>query len=371
MPQQDLDHERLILRGLTLEWEYARDFLDPRHAAVLRRPVFRLSEMESRLGSWCGVKREIVLSRRLAREHPWFAVREVLLHEMAHQLAEEVLGGGLEMPHGPRFREACRLLRANPASTGSPGTLHGNGPVDLSDSPPENRALRRAGKLLALAGSANMHEAHVAMTKAHELMRKYNMDLIRSHPARTFQSMFLGQPALRHGIEKSLLANLVQDFYFVSAVWVPVYVTARGRMGRALEASGTRENVTMAAHVFDFVTRYIDDQWKKYRKASQIPGARKSEFGAGVIEGLRSRLESMCRTNVGPDPGDERGLVRLADPLLREYIRDRYPCLRTSGRSVKQGSEKVRKEGMQRGRELSIHRPMESECPASGGYLLS
>ena len=46
---------------------------------------------------------------RLIEQHPWDIVVEVLKHEMAHQLADELLGG-CESAHGVIFRDACRML---------------------------------------------------------------------------------------------------------------------------------------------------------------------------------------------------------------------------------------------------------------------
>lgn len=368
--RQDIEFERRSLHGLVLEWELARELLRDAHGKDLRRPLFRLSDMEHQWGLWCGRKREITLSRRLVFHYSWYAVREVLLHEMAHQLAFEALGGLDEKPHGPVFLEACRLLRANPSASGnfeplapqprrSPDPLH-----------PRDRMLLRARKLLALAGSGNRHEAEAAMEKAQQLMKKYNLELIASHPERFFESGFLGEPALRHPVERNQLANLLQDFYFVSAVWVPVYVVPRGRMGRALEASGTPENLRMAEHVFDFVNRYIEEQWAEYQRVHGNGRGRKSEFASGVIEGFRWRLEKGSERRKSSGPGKGRALLRTTDPLLKKYVSDRYPFIRTSGRKILLRDEQARWHGLEKGRGLVIHRPLESDQSQGSGGLL-
>ena len=116
--------ERRILHGLALEWEAALGVLGPYNRSRMRKPFFRLKALKDRLGYWSGDRREICLSTGLVFRHPWDAVREVLIHEMAHQFAHEVLGAQNGPAHGAQFHEACHLLRANPKASGSYPALH-------------------------------------------------------------------------------------------------------------------------------------------------------------------------------------------------------------------------------------------------------
>jgi hypothetical protein len=81
--------ERHFLHGLACEWECAQEFLNAQNKVKLRKP----SE-----------KKEICLNRDLLYNHTWGAVREILIHEMAHQFAEQALGGHDEPPHGPKCK---------------------------------------------------------------------------------------------------------------------------------------------------------------------------------------------------------------------------------------------------------------------------
>ena len=191
-----------MLHGLALEWENALWVLPTDMRLRMRLPIFRLADSGSRLGWWLGERREIVLSQRLVFDYPWDCVVEVLIHETAHQLAQEVLGANGEPPHGPRFQEACRLLRANPKASGRYRPLRdrlAGDPLSTRD-----RILERIKKLLALAESGNPHEAEAAMVKAHALIAKYNVDLLARNARREFVSLFVGQPALRHFREAAL-----------------------------------------------------------------------------------------------------------------------------------------------------------------------
>jgi len=96
----------------------------------------------------------------------------------------------------------------------------------------------RVKKLMALAGSPDQHEAEAAMGKAHELIARYNLDLLAQEEERNFTSVFVGRPALRHPPEDYALAHLLQDFYFVRGIWVSAYVPARSRWGGFWRSAG-------------------------------------------------------------------------------------------------------------------------------------
>ena len=125
------------------------------------------------LASACGVEAlgnplNVVtwLSRNVVLNHSWDAVREILLHEMAHQFAEQVLGASNEPPHGPKFKRGCYLLRANPSASGNYRPLD---ELIFDDSTgPEDKIMVRVKKLMALARSKNQHGAEAAMAKAHD-----------------------------------------------------------------------------------------------------------------------------------------------------------------------------------------------------------
>ncbi|HSR11130.1 MAG TPA: DUF2786 domain-containing protein, partial [Thermodesulfobacteriota bacterium] len=265
--------ETRILHGVSCEWERAIWALDPPYRRKMRPPLFTLRDLNGRWGSWNGERREIALSRRLVLDHPWGAVREVLLHEMAHQMAEEVFGARDAQPHGRPFQDACRLLRADPGSVESTRALYGT-----TAASGEDRILIRVKKLMALASSPDRHEAEAAMAKAHQLIARHNIDLLEGGERRGFVSVLIGAPALRHHAEDYSLANLLQDFYFVRGIWVSSYVLEKRKMGRAFEVSGTLSNVKIAAYVHDFVRRFIHTQWRAYNEGRGLNRSRRTDF---------------------------------------------------------------------------------------------
>jgi hypothetical protein len=351
--------ERRILHGLSCEWEAALWGLPEKYRDAMRKPLFNLRGMKRRLGQWDPEIREIGLSREFVFNHPWQAVRDVLHHEMAHQLAHEVLGGQDETAHGKTFHEACRLLRIVPDATGTYDRL-------AEDSPEEpDRILLKIRKLFALAESPNPHEAEAAMLKAHELIARYNVDLMVMEQRRKFVSRLVGAPALRHTRDRYALAALIQDFYFVQGVWVPVYVMKKGKMGRVLELSGTVENVETASYIFDYIDHYIDGQWRMFRGGNGNGRGRKVDFALGVLDGFRQKLQPSEEGGAVA----ERALVAREDPQLAGYLKYRYPYLRSFRRQGSEPDPETRQAGFAAGESLVIAKGIRGQ--GKSGRLLT
>lgn len=354
-PQQKKDHireklERRILHGLSCEWENALWMLSPEQRKLISKPIFCLRNMGKKLGHWSREKHEICLNRNFVLNHPWDSVRDVLLHEMAHQFADQALKAHDETPHGPKFRNACRLLRANSKASGNYKTLW----EQISHNAPsrEDTILMRIKKLMALAQSRNHHEAEAAMAKAHELIAKYNIDLLEHNEKRNFISVFVGKPALRHHREVYHLARLIIDFYFVEGIWVPAFVLEKGKMGRVLEITGTIQNIKIASYIHDFVEHYINSQWNAYNHNKGLNRYRKTDFAVGIIEGFRSKLD--LHKNKERKPQNESALIKLEDPLLQQYIVYKYPRTASFSRKVSSEDQNILKDGMKIGKKLVI-----------------
>jgi len=347
--------ERTVLHGLALEWDMSAQYAQFEHGIEMRAPGFRLADFKKRLGLWSAARREIAISREFALSHPWRSVVDVLRHEMAHQLVD-VAWGTSEKPHGPAFRKACAILRADPRASGDYEPLDdwiGRGKADQDD-----RMLARVRKLLALGQSANQHEAELALRKAQKLIEKYNLNLLAKDKRRSFHSLCVGAPALRHHAEEHHLSRLLREFYFVRTIWVPMYVCGKGKMGRVLEMNGTAENLKIASYVHDFVRRFIDREWERYTERGKLSRHRKTDFAIGVIEGFSKKLEALEKG--APEQVAERALVK-ADPKLEVYYRLRHPRIRKGSGWTRRRDEAVQEDGRRIGKQLVVHQGIETD----------
>ena len=344
--------ERRVLYGMACEWETALLNLESSQRRFIRRPLFAIKNFQTRWGNWSPQKREIALSWRLVLNYPWDSVRDVLLHEMAHQIAQELFGSSTQTPHGPAFKQACELLRIHTAASADYQPLQDR--FVQKQSKPDDKRMRQIKKLLALAESKNRFEADAAMTKAHELIARYNIRIRRQGEKRHFFSIFIGSPALRHPREDYHLANLLQDYYFVSGIWVSAYVVKKGKMGRVLEVSGTVPNLKIAEYVHHFIVDFIDAKWRKYNQAKRLNRFRKTDFAVGVIEGFRGKLASnVVKKNVKKDIF---ALIQNEDLQLEKYLKFRYPHTVSVKKRAHQQDDRVIHDGKKIGKKLVIAR---------------
>jgi hypothetical protein len=212
----------------------------------------------------------------------------------------------------------------------------------------------RIRKLLALAESKNRHEAEAAMLKAHELIKKYNIDLLTDTKNRDFISIFIGRPALRHSREAYYLAHLIQDFYFIQGIWVAAYVLEKDKMGRVLEISGTVQNIKIAGYVHDFVSQFINSRWKEYNHKKKLTCYRKTDFAVGIIEGFRSKLEG--ESNRSKEDNETLALVSMEDPLLKKYLDYKYPHTNSFRRGTSSQDENIFNDGVRLGKKMVLHK---------------
>ncbi len=354
-PNEILIQEELewrILHGLACEWEEAIWDLPSFHRDRINKPLFSLQDMTSKWGYWSEERNEICLSRNLVLNHSWDTVCEILRHEMAHQLTEQVLDAYDEPPHGPQFKKACELLKTNPKASGNYLPLDEQISKDSPNS--EDKILLRVKKLMALAQSKNQHEAEAAMTKAHELIAKYNIDLLSRDAPRHFVSVFVGKPALRHFREEYYLSRLIQDYYFVCGIWIPAYVIEKGKMGRVLEISGTVQNVRIASYIHAFIKHFINARWKEYNREKGLTRYHKTDFAVGVIKGFRSKLE--LQTEKKNNVVGQQNLIKIKDTLLEKHYKCRYPRISNIKKKALRNNEHILKDGMDIGKNLVIHK---------------
>ncbi len=357
--------ERTVLAGLALEWERARRELPQQIGEALQRPTFRLSDLRSHWGYWDGSTRQIVLSRHLAKNYPWDSVCEILLHEMAHQLAEQAFAGADQPPHGDAFKDACALIQANPAASGSYPLLEER--IRSGAGGPRDKMALRIDKLMSLAQSSHRHEAEAAMLKAHELIAKYNIELIDKGGQPSYISAFAGKPALRHFLDAYRLANLLQDCYFVSGIWVPAFVMDKQKMGRVLEISGTPKNVSLARHVHAVLERTVRTEWDAFKTAQNAPAAARVDFAIGLIDGFKARIEKQS-ANLRCKP-ESKHLIMIEDPHLTAYCRKRYPRVRKFSRGGRRRHARIESAGNRIGSRLVIAKAM-TDKPGHSDRLL-
>jgi hypothetical protein len=347
------DLEAALLRELRSTYQ------DLNHCFFRRRltaPALELSDAGSRLGRWVPGVRTIEIARSLVLGRPWGTVVEVLKHEMAHQYVHEVLGKIDESAHGPAFRELCERLGIDASAAGMP--------AEGGQSAEDARVLERIARLLALAESANVHEAQAAMSAAQRLMLKHNLESAAA-PKRSAAYGFrhLGKPTGRVSEAERLLGTILGKHFFVEVIWVPVYRPLEAKRGSVLEACGTPANLEMAAYVHAFLTHTADHLWREHKQAKDIRGDRERRtFLAGVMVGFLEKLNAQRTEH------RQQGLVWVGDADLDGFYRKRHPRI-VQVRHTGNRRTQAHAEGREAGRRIVLHKPVQGG-PSGGVRLL-
>lgn len=329
-----------------------------------------------RAGSWCATPAPgvIRIAGWLIREHGWEVVRELLKHEMCHQYVEQVLGRGHEPPHGPAFQEACRRLGVHPlfrrAQSAIPHLLPQAASGREGNLPP---ILAKVEKLLALAGSANEHEASLAMAKAGELMRRHNLQRLDDAPSATDCDYLVIKSGRRRQAAHHLhLAALLQDFFYVKTISYSLYQPQQEMMERVLELLGRRENLAVAEYVYHFLEGQLPRLWQQYRRQQQAPGRARNSYYIGVLTGFREQLrrreqqehQAAHRPHAPENTATSEDNKALTcsrqtcarDPQLNLFMRQRYPHLRRSQRRGSRLHAASYRAGQADGDKLVLHK---------------
>ncbi len=347
---------RALLDAVGRAWRaFNTDLFD----GVMRPPVLRLDSTSHLLGRWVSSDRALALSESLVVSRPWPEVMEVLRHEMAHQYVDEVLKVRDEPPHGPRFRSVCALRGIDARAA---GTLDVSSDAPDAPAADQARALRKIQRLLALAGSAEPHEAESAMAAAQRLLLKHNIDLaaqVAEGPA--YVTRAVGTPALRLPAWERILSGILTGHFFVFGVYVPAYLPLRGETGTVLEITGTPENVEIAVWVHGFLVETAERGFQRAR-AGGLPGREHQRYLAGVMSGFARKLREQSAV------AQEEGLVWLGDGRLDSWAGLRYPHLRR-GRGVRVRMTEGWTEGVRAGGEIILHKPIVGDRGGRGGLL--
>jgi hypothetical protein len=139
-------------------------------------------------------------------------------------------------------------------------------------------------------------------------------------------------------------------------------------MGRVLEISGTLKNIRWASYVHDFVRHFIRTQWVKYNRHRSLPRARQTDFAAGIIEGFRSKLESLGKEEKRTST---HALMKREDPHLKKYLTFRYPHTARFSTGSGRKDPAVRKDGKQIGKNLVIAKGIETPTGKHGLLIAS
>lgn len=344
------EQEPAALRALL--WAY-RSHNQSAFRDLLQTPSLAFSDRARTLGRWIPGERRIEINRSFVCQSPWLETLEVLRHEMAHQFVDEVLRVRGEPPHGPTFQKVCAERGIDGRASGQP-----EAPREVSE------AQRKVERLLALAESADRHEAEAAMRRAQAILTKHNLDRIGRGEAADHSFRQLGTPMTRVHSHHRGIDVLLREHFFVDIIWVDAFVPHKERPGSVMEVSGTPENLDIAEYVHGFLIATAERLWHAHQTAHQTSGHARLRFMTGVVRGFKEKLDEAK----GTATSGETGLVHLADAQLKAYGRRRHPRQSwTRGGGIK--NDEALAAGRAAGRQIVLRKGVSTTVSSTGRLL--
>lgn len=358
--------ERTWVLQLYKEWQELQRYY---RLPTLPTPLITLHMGRQRYGFYDPLERRLSLSVWLIREQNWDVVLEIFKHELAHMLAIS-LGGESERAHGPLFQEACARLGVAPWARQAYIEIDPSTAMQQHRqlSAEQERCLRRVEKLLSLAGSAESHEATLAMEKARQLCARHQLESILQGEATRYTYILISHKKKVMPAHQAAISSILCTHFYVDCVSRSQFDAQSLESYKVLEILGSQENVQMAEYVYWFLWHQLPLLWAKHReeRSGARSGSRSSQrsFYLGVLNGFHEKLSQQKRHlhelsgGWGLTLSRQRSLEleQGAQRELRQFVRERYPHLhRGSGqRSGLIYSDYAK--GQERGKNLNLHR---------------
>lgn len=293
----------------------------------LSTPTFTLSESSTSLGSWQPNIRLITISTYLITNHPWKTVTEVLKHEIAHQIADEIYGG--HIGHDQTFMKACEKIAVESWARSASVELNPTAPnltAIAAGEKDENPFTRKLGKLLNLAKSANENEATLALTKAKELREKYNLQDLKPISETDIYVHTIRTGRKRLNQTYTYLVKIITSHFGVKAIFSCEYNYQHDQEFKSIEIIGTAKDIVIADYIFSFLRRSVDNLWTQYKLSLKTSSIRhQNSYKLGVLVGFEKKLNDNKKTN------QKRSLVKHDNlQKITTYLQKRYPKTVTS-----------------------------------------
>lgn len=347
----------------------------------LTRPQIRIVDVQSFLGQWDPLLREMKFSVKLITHHSWHIVLEILKHEIAHQLVSD--RNLNENGHGPIFKTICssmgvddRFQRAQSEINFSSIDFESTKYFDVGSStdPDGQKLMEKIEKLLSLAQSQNQNEALAAMEKVNELYEKYNIERIqRRTESQNYKYLVINLQSSKIKAHLSVIASILMEHFFVEVVLSEIYDPLSNRKNKTVELFGTKENLLIAEYVFHFLNQTVEELWSQQVKIQGLAAKYRRSFQLGLLHGFNSKLREGkdLRSKKITDPEVVKSLALLEDdPELADYIGTKHPRLtkRTGRTRGIYGS--IYSKGLEDGHRIVLHRGIEKSNSFSSHFLL-
>ncbi len=330
----------------------------------LKKTRISVEPLADKWGYWDSAKQVIVISKKLILEHSWDVVLQVLKHEMAHQIVDDIFK--IQDSHGQWFQKACEMIglekKFQKASIDISEAFTHWKHADTSTND-EIQKLIKIEKLLNLAQSANENEAALAMAKVQELYEKYNLDKLSSENFNQQNvTLIISTGKKRLTVNYSLISNILQNHFFVRVIFGSQYSALNDESYQIIYILGDKENVLMAEYVYYFLLRQVDTLWLSYSKQKKLPSRYKLSYQRGILAGFYKKLDNLSnvrKNKINAEKNTEtKSLISIHSNMLDSYVRSVFPRLNSRASSSSGIYKEHFDHGKEQGHKIILNKPI-------------
>lgn len=325
---------------------------------------FVVFEHPKQLGFFNASMMQIGLNKRLMFEAKDHVIKNVIRHELAHYYLYISKG---QLDHSREFRQVCKDFGWGEDVYSSQEIIQ-KANDRLEGDLKQESLMNKVKKLIKLGESSNEHEAQLALSKANQLILKYQLDkedledrseLEETETIYSLKVLFFKKTL---GKERTIYSILKTFFVY------PVFNHGKG--SASLEVYGQKHHVEIAQYVATFLNEELERLWDAAKKKSEnLSGIRhKNSFFAGIEEGYMKTLKEINTIDFHKDLSQNFSHLSHENQVevlnfqkkLQIRISQVVPGLRSVWTPARTPSQKAYKMGQKAGEKLKIHQGVES-----------
>ncbi len=330
-----------------------------KYKVELSKPTIEIFNNQKKLGQWISKFKTIKIDLSLIRNYSWDIVINILKHEMAHQIVDEIFK--CDDKHGEVFIKACGMIGVPEEFRSASGDIPDSVKriVEKRFDSDNAKMLEKVRKLFSLAKSPNENEALLSMKKAHELIEKHNIQRIEHGDGSRYVYEIITHKKKRIESYQRRICSILLDFYFVDIVYSYLFDPVSCQTYKTIEILGTPENVKIAQHVYFFLINQLNIMWDIHKKGVKSKNKNKRSYWLGVLKGFRKKLEKTEKDKSKNRKVEKNkttsAVIRVQDKNFIRFKKMRFPRL-TYRSNTATIDLKTYRAGVNDGKKLVIHK---------------
>ena len=223
-------------------------------------------------------------------------------------------------------------------------------------------------KLLALAGSANIHESTLASTKVQEILIRYNLSLT-GIPAGRGEKYISKQIMIPKECQDETYVTLLilRNFFFVRPIITKVLLPGQPipKKGNAFVLLGTPTNVQVAEYIYFFLARRFSSLW--LLQSLEASASEKENYLNGLVFGVS---EGLKENEIKIEVAKSMDLMILKkDPGLQDFVSEKFPYLFYPSTKGYNRDSEFFSQGQTDGRSIRLRKGVSSASESNGKRL--